>query len=220
MPKVICKIPNATSPINDVGFHPHPLGMISEEISVEQARRFVRIKGYVLDESATPAPTPAPTPSPSPVPAPTPAPAPADDENDENSRHRLMLIGSSVLPSLVEIAEGKTVQLGDVVGAAHAASGLSIEEWNSLADDDREQRLAAQVETMKADVAKQAQEAAAADAQKAEEVATLDKLRARAKELKIKNAHVMGAEKLTAAIAEAEKKPEADKKAEDDKKTD
>ncbi|YP_010115326.1 hypothetical protein PBC5_gp09 [Sinorhizobium phage PBC5] len=71
--------------------------------------------------------------------------APADD----------MLLGSSILPSLVEIAEGKSVQLGEVVTRAYADSGLTRAAWNALPDDMREAALAATVEAMKAEAQQQ-----------------------------------------------------------------
>lgn len=67
--------------------------------------------------------------------------------------HFETLLGSSVLPSLVDIGLDAPVQLGEIVSAAHAESGLSIEAWNALPDADREQRLADAVEAMKAAVA-------------------------------------------------------------------
>lgn len=74
------------------------------------------------------------------------AQAPADPET---------LLRSSVLPALVEIAPGKTVQLGEIVAKAHENSGLSIEEWNALLDADRDARLAAVVDALKAAEAQQ-----------------------------------------------------------------
>ncbi|MBN9333868.1 hypothetical protein [Devosia sp.] len=59
------------------------------------------------------------------------------------------LLGSNVLPALVEIAAGKTVQLGVVVGRAYKASGLNVDGWNALEDAERETRLAQMVETLK-----------------------------------------------------------------------
>ncbi len=67
--------------------------------------------------------------------------------------HIETLLGSSVLPSLVDIGLDAPVQLGEIVSAAHAESGLSIEAWNALPDADREQRLADAVEAMRAAVA-------------------------------------------------------------------
>ena len=62
-----------------------------------------------------------------------------------------MLLGSSALPSIIEIAAGNEVQLGAVVARAHKDSGLSVADWNALANDDREAKLAATVEAMKAE---------------------------------------------------------------------
>ncbi|HIE5513042.1 TPA: hypothetical protein ACXNQL_002283, partial [Stenotrophomonas maltophilia] len=56
-----------------------------------------------------------------------------------------VLVGSNVLPSNIELAEGVTVQLGEVVRRTHEASGLSAADWNALDDGDREARLAATV---------------------------------------------------------------------------
>jgi hypothetical protein len=60
------------------------------------------------------------------------------------------LLGSSVLPAMVEIGSGKTVQLGTIVAAAHKASGLSGDAWNALPEDEREGHLATMVEKMRA----------------------------------------------------------------------
>lgn len=61
------------------------------------------------------------------------------------------LLGSSILPSTVEITAEKSVQLGDVVAFAHKASGLSVADWNAQKEEDREAALAAAVEAMKAE---------------------------------------------------------------------
>lgn len=62
----------------------------------------------------------------------------------------LVLLGSGVLPAMVNIAEGKDVQLGDVVAEAHKASGLSVEEWNELPESERDEKLNAAIEAMRA----------------------------------------------------------------------
>lgn len=60
------------------------------------------------------------------------------------------LLGSSVLPSIVVIGADKSVQLGEVVAAAHKASGLSVEAWNQLPAEQREDLLKMTVEAMQA----------------------------------------------------------------------
>ena len=65
--------------------------------------------------------------------------------------HIETLLGSSVLPFMVEIGPDISVQLGEVVARAHTASGLSIADWNAMADDAREALLAATVDAMKAE---------------------------------------------------------------------
>jgi hypothetical protein len=96
--------------------------------------------GLANAKAAAPAPTPTPTPAPVPAPAPT---APISD----------VLYGSSTLPSMIEIGD-QQVQLGTVVAAAHTASGLSVADWNALPAEDRDVRLAVQVEAMRKDVNK------------------------------------------------------------------
>lgn len=59
------------------------------------------------------------------------------------------LLGSSILPSVLNIG-GQDVQLGAVVGAAQEASGLTVEEWNALDQEDREDLLDDQVNVMQA----------------------------------------------------------------------
>lgn len=59
------------------------------------------------------------------------------------------LNGSNTLPALIEIADGKSVQLGDVVRQAFEKSGLSVEAWNALAETDRDGLLSQTIEVMK-----------------------------------------------------------------------
>lgn len=47
MPKVICTLPNAAEEINGVSFLSTEVGMLSEDISAEQAESFLSIPGYV-----------------------------------------------------------------------------------------------------------------------------------------------------------------------------
>lgn len=134
-----------------------------------------------------------------------------------------VLVGSSVLPSIIELAEGVTVQLGEVVRRTHEASGLSVADWNALDDGDREARLAATVLELQAAAEAEAEAkkaapaaAAAAEGEKAKAsggtgtqnppVAEKDALLARAKELGIEAKGTWGVLKLQAAIAEAEAK--------------
>ncbi len=77
-------------------------------------------------------------------PASKPATAPADNET---------LNGSNTLPALVEISDGKSVQLGDIVAAAHQRSGLSVEAWNALSEGERDDLLKKVVADLKAQAA-------------------------------------------------------------------
>jgi hypothetical protein len=58
------------------------------------------------------------------------------------------LYGSSILPGHVEI-NGQLVQLGEIVQAAHKASGLSVKDWNLLDEEQREAKLERQITLMR-----------------------------------------------------------------------
>lgn len=47
MPKVLCTLPNAAAEINGVKFSPAEGGMLSDEVSADQAEAFLSITGYV-----------------------------------------------------------------------------------------------------------------------------------------------------------------------------
>ena len=101
MPRVICDLPNASAEISGVNFHKlDDGGLISDEISQEQAELFASIPGYAIDEDerepvkveAKPAPKTRakakaaiePTPVVEPQPEPTAEPATvADGEAEE-----------------------------------------------------------------------------------------------------------------------------------------
>lgn len=66
MPRVICDLPNASAEISGVKFHPlEDGGLISDEISQEEAELFASIPGYAIDEDGAEPPKvevkPAPT---------------------------------------------------------------------------------------------------------------------------------------------------------------
>lgn len=130
-----------------------------------------------------------------------------------------VLVGSNVLPANIELAEGVTLQLGEVVRRTHEASGLSVADWNALDDGDREARLAATVLELQAAAEAEAEGKkgdATADGENAKArggtgtqnppAADKDALLARAKELGIDAKGTWGVLKLQSAIAEAEAK--------------
>ncbi|HID7838863.1 hypothetical protein [Stenotrophomonas maltophilia] len=136
------------------------------------------------------------------------------------------LVGSNVLPANIELVEGVSVQLGEVVRKAFEHSGLSIADWNALDGDDREAELAAMVRELQSVAEAEAEAkkgevdaAAAAEADKTKAASTAgstaqsppapdkkDALIARAKELGIDAKGTWGVAKLESAIAEAEAK--------------
>lgn len=77
---------------------------------------------------------------------PTPKPTAAPAENET-------LNGSNTLPALVEVSDGKSVQLGEIVAAAHQMSGLSVEAWNALSEGERDDLLNKVVTDLKAQAA-------------------------------------------------------------------
>ena len=48
MPKVLCTLPNASGEISGVKFSQHEKGMLSDEVSDEQAEFFAAIPGYAI----------------------------------------------------------------------------------------------------------------------------------------------------------------------------
>jgi hypothetical protein len=70
-----------------------------------------------------------------------------------------VIYGSDTLSNIVQIG-GKDVPVADVVNAAFAISGLTLEEWNALEGVDRDKMLALQI----ADMETEAQAAADASA--------------------------------------------------------
>lgn len=102
MPRVICDLPNASTEISGVKFHKlDDGGLISDEISQEQAELFASIPGYTIDEDGNEPPKveakPAPTarkaggkkaaqqPAPVEPPAPVVETPPADETTAETT---------------------------------------------------------------------------------------------------------------------------------------
>lgn len=75
-----------------------------------------------------------------------------DAEVTPVAKHIETLLGSSKLPAMIDLNDETQVQLGDVVARSHKDSGLSIEEWNKLEDDDREERLEATIQNMRVEL--------------------------------------------------------------------
>lgn len=69
-----------------------------------------------------------------------------------------VLLGSSTLPSLIQIGDAE-VQLGVVVASAHKESGMSGKDWNALDEAKRDELLNAHVEALRAQAAEQAEAA-------------------------------------------------------------
>ena len=89
--------------------------------------------------------------------------APAVAGSDSAASSAQVLLGTNVLPSLIEIG-GAEVQLGTVVARAFEVSGLTLEAWNGLEEVERDKLLVAQVEAMQAEADAAAVEATAATA--------------------------------------------------------
>lgn len=104
------------------------------------------------------------------------------------------LVGSSVQPESFELSDGSVLSLGEVVGRAHAASGLSVEDWNALEESAREALIAETVDKLSG-VDDQGQVAAG------DKPALIAQLEAAG----IPFDKRWGAEKLAAALAEGKK---------------
>lgn len=63
------------------------------------------------------------------------------------------LNGSNTLPAEIEIAEGQTLQLGELVAMSHQVSGLSVSAWNKMAEDKRDGQLQLTIDSLKEAVA-------------------------------------------------------------------
>jgi hypothetical protein len=120
----------------------------------------------------------------------------------KDGTYQAVLIGTDSLPAEVEIAEGKTVQLGDIVAKSYTDSGLSLEDWNSLTAADRNAKISATVEQLKAAaVAEEAEKDKAAKTAEQERSELYAKLDAAG----VKYDKRTGTAKLQAALEEAEK---------------
>lgn len=81
------------------------------------------------------------------APAKSPGPVKASQADQPEEK---FLLGSSLQPALVQIGD-QELQLGDVVRRAKADSGLSVEAWNELAEDDREKAISRAVAALQAE---------------------------------------------------------------------
>jgi len=146
---------------------------IARLLAIDEAYREYKGEGTFANPAST-APLPAP------VPAPAPAPVTQLPDDDDVVDPDAVLLGSSALPAVIDIAEGLQVPVEQVVESAFARSGFNREEWNLNDEDDREALLEAEVrllieaEQAKVDQANEAQ--ARVDAQKlaAEQAAPAD----------------------------------------------
>lgn len=51
------------------------------------------------------------------------------------------LKGSTVHPEVIDLGDGQSIELDDVIDAAYETSGLTTEEWNALSDDERHAKI-------------------------------------------------------------------------------
>lgn len=65
----------------------------------------------------------------------------------------IALLGSSVLPAEIDLGNGKTITLGDLVATAHGATQMSVEDWNAMSEEQRAEILATAVEAARAQAA-------------------------------------------------------------------
>jgi len=113
---------------------------------------------------------------------------------EAKSGSKVVLLGTDSLPSELQLVEGVTVQLGDVVGHAFKASGLDEAAWNSLPQQERDDKLSEAVAEMRNEA--EADKAGGGD--KAELIAQLEAA-------KVKYDKRWGVDKLREALATAAK---------------
>lgn len=95
-----------------------------------------------------------------PVVVPKPAAAPIQTVQTLQPVVESELVGSPVHPSVIDLGEGRTVQLTAVIQQAFTESGMTVAEWNEQDEDDRYAKIDAVLDAM---VAPPADEAAALD---------------------------------------------------------
>ena len=76
------------------------------------------------------------------------------------------LNGSNTLPAEIELRDGVTMPLGDIVMLAHKQSGLSVDAWNALPEGERDGLLNKEIEDARSALATTASQGAAGGAQK------------------------------------------------------
>lgn len=98
-------------------------------------------------------------------------------KSDADASTQQILHGSDTLPALIDIGEGREqLQLGDVVARAHQESGMSVEAWNALPAIERDEKLIAVIEALRADADQdsKAPDTGHADSQAGEQAGTQD----------------------------------------------
>lgn len=130
-------------PLGGIDYHflPYTDGAHVCEVTIEDhADRFLAItEGFKLYRGeGQPGNPAAPVTVASAAAAPAPQPASAPD----------ILLGGD-FPASFDI-HGKTYSLGDVVAAAHEASGLTFEAWNALPEDERDGKIEAELDRIDA----------------------------------------------------------------------
>lgn len=51
------------------------------------------------------------------------------------------LKGSTVHPAVIDLGNGETIELDDVIDAAYETSGMTTDEWNALSDEERHAKI-------------------------------------------------------------------------------
>lgn len=126
-------------------FEPDSEGRHVCEVSDQQhlAKLLSIPEGYrlVLDGSQEQAPKQPQQPTIAPI---QPTIQPVSDDGEDNG----VLLGSDVHPAVIDLGDGRTVQLGEVVQKAFADSGMTTKEWNEQDEDDRYAKIDAVLDSM------------------------------------------------------------------------
>jgi hypothetical protein len=130
-------------PLDGIDYHFKPYtdgAHVCEVTNEDHADRFLSItEGFKLYRGeGTPADGSTAAPAPAPIEQPVIVTAAAPE----------ILLGGD-FPASFDI-HGKTYALGDVVAAAHESSGLTVEAWNALPEDERDGKIEAELDRIDA----------------------------------------------------------------------
>jgi hypothetical protein len=129
---------------------------IAEQAAIDAGQEVVRLQGALTAAGVQTAVEAANDKREKPELETKPEPGPNETKDGAGApaaNSQVILHGSDLLPAHIEIAEGNTVQLGEVVQRAYQASGMTPEQWNALEGAARDDLLEMEVAVLKTEAA-------------------------------------------------------------------